>query len=79
MFDPIEIHGDERRDYHTRVFWDEEEQAIAVEFIHTASGVPDDVPSLFDTMETHDLGWALLTAYGYVAAAEIRGWRPDGK
>lgn len=70
MFDPIEIHGDERSDYHTRIYWDEEEQAIAVLFVHTASGVPDDVPNLFGAKEAEELGLALLAATDVVAHAE---------
>lgn len=62
MFDPIEIHGAERTDFYGRVAWDEEEQAISLEYFSEETGEPDGDPLLFGPEEAADLGQALISA-----------------
>lgn len=64
MFQPIEIRGDERTDFYGRLSWDEEEQAIALEFFSEKTGEPDPDGDamLFGLAEAEDLGWALIHA-----------------
>lgn len=67
MFNPIEIHGDAENgmnEYYTRVHWDEEEGAIALDFWDEITGHQDGDTRLFSPKEAQNLGWALIGAYG---------------
>lgn len=64
MFDPIEIHGAEDSEYFTRIYWDEAEGLIGMEYVHVETGEKDG-EMLFVPAEVQALGWALLTVYGY--------------
>jgi hypothetical protein len=69
MFDPIEIHGAEDSDYFSRIYWDEDEGLIGMEYVHKEDGSKDG-EMLFTLTEAEDIGYALTRAADLVHDAQ---------